>query len=33
LGYQQPAILADLKARLKAWEDEMDALPPTFLVR
>jgi arylsulfatase A len=33
LGYQQQAILADLKARLSAWEQEMDASPTTFLVR
>ena len=33
LGFQQPAILAGLKARLKAWEEEMDRSPTTFLVR
>ena len=25
LGYQRPDILADLKAKLKAWEAEIDA--------
>lgn len=33
LGYQNQPILSDLKARLKAWEQEMDASPTTFLVR
>jgi arylsulfatase A-like enzyme len=33
LGYQNLSVLADLKARLKAWEEEMDASPTTFLVR
>jgi arylsulfatase A len=33
LGYQTQAIVADLKARLKAWEEEMDRSPTTFLVR
>jgi arylsulfatase A-like enzyme len=33
LAFRQPAVLADLKARLKAWEDEMDRSPTTFVVR
>jgi arylsulfatase A len=33
LGYQNQSIVADLKARLKAWEDEMDRSPTTFIVR
>lgn len=33
LAFRRPEILADLKARLKAWEDEMDASPTTFVVR
>jgi arylsulfatase A-like enzyme len=33
LSYQNQAIATDLKARLKAWEDEMDRSPTTFLVR
>jgi arylsulfatase A-like enzyme len=33
LGYRHPEITADLKARLKAWEEEMDASPTAFLVR
>jgi arylsulfatase A-like enzyme len=33
LAFRQPAILADLKARLKVWEEEMDASPTTFVVR
>jgi arylsulfatase A-like enzyme len=33
LGYQNQSIVAELKARLKAWEEEMDASPTTFLVR
>jgi arylsulfatase A len=33
LGFKNQAILADLKNRLQAWEQEMDASPATFLVR
>jgi arylsulfatase A-like enzyme len=33
LAFRQPQILADLKARLQAWEDEMDRSPTTFIVR
>jgi arylsulfatase A-like enzyme len=33
LGYQQPEVLADLKARLKAWESEMDASERDIWVR
>jgi arylsulfatase A-like enzyme len=33
LAFRQPQILADLKQRLKAWEDEMDSSPTTFVVR
>ena len=33
LAFRQPQILADLKERLKAWEDEMDRSPTTFAVR
>ncbi|HEY2412341.1 MAG TPA: sulfatase [Pirellulaceae bacterium] len=33
LGYQNQAVVADLKARLKAWEDEMDRSNTSFLVR
>jgi len=33
LGYQNQKIVADLKARLKAWEDEMDRSQPAFVVR
>jgi arylsulfatase A len=33
LAFRQPKILADLKARLKNWEDEMDRSPTTFIVR
>ena len=33
LGYTHPKVVADLKARLAAWEAEMDSSPKTFLVR
>jgi len=33
LAFRRPEILADLKARLKAWEEEMDRSPTTFVVR
>ena len=33
LYYRQQSIAADLKARLKAWEDEMDRSPTAFVVR
>ena len=33
LGYEQPAVLHDLKARLKQWEAEMDASERDFIVR
>lgn len=33
LGYQEPQILGDLKARLKAWEAEMDASDREIWVR
>jgi arylsulfatase A len=33
LGYRNQQIVTDLKARLKAWEDEMDSSPKTILVR
>lgn len=33
LAFRHPDVLSDLKARLKAWEDEMDASPTTFVVR
>jgi hypothetical protein len=33
LGYQQPEVLAELKARLKAWESEMDASERDIWVR
>jgi arylsulfatase A-like enzyme len=33
LAFRQPQILADLKQRLKVWEDEMDRSPTTFVVR
>jgi arylsulfatase A-like enzyme len=33
LAFREPKILADLKSRLKAWEEEMDASPTTFVVR
>jgi hypothetical protein len=33
LSFRRPEILSDLKSRLKAWEDEMDASPTTFVVR
>jgi hypothetical protein len=33
LGYQHLDILHDLKAKLKAWETEMDASDRDFLVR
>jgi arylsulfatase A-like enzyme len=33
LGYRHPDVLADLKARLKAWEAEMDSSPVEFVVR
>ncbi len=33
LGYQHPAILEDLKQRLKAWEQEMDSSPRDIWVR
>jgi len=33
LGYQNQPIVADLKARLKAWEDEMDRSQLAFVVR
>ena len=33
MAFRQPQILADLKARLKNWEDEMDRSPTTFVVR
>jgi arylsulfatase A len=31
--FQQPGIVTDLRARLKAWEEEMDHSPPAFIVR
>jgi hypothetical protein len=33
LSFRRPEILADLKARLKAWEEEMGRFPTTFVVR
>jgi arylsulfatase A-like enzyme len=33
LGYQHPEILEDLKAKLKTWEDEIDATKREILVR
>ncbi len=33
LGYQQPEIVQDLKARLKHWEAEMDASEREIWVR
>jgi arylsulfatase A-like enzyme len=33
LGFQHQDIVTDLKRRLKAWEEEMDASPRTFVVR
>jgi N-acetylgalactosamine-6-sulfatase len=33
LAFRHPEILVDLKARLAAWEAEMDASPRTFVVR
>ena len=33
LAFRHPEVLADLKARLAAWEAEMDASPRTFVVR
>jgi arylsulfatase A-like enzyme len=33
LAFRRPEILADLKTRLKAWEEEMDRSPTTFVVR
>jgi arylsulfatase A-like enzyme len=33
LAFRQPQVLADLKQRLKTWEDEMDRSPTTFVVR
>ncbi len=33
LGYEQPEILDDLKKRLKAWEDEIDATEREILVK
>jgi arylsulfatase A-like enzyme len=33
LGYRHPDVLADLKRRLKLWEDEMDRSPKNFVVR
>ena len=33
LGYQNQSIVAALKARLKAWEEEMDRSQPAFVVR
>ncbi len=33
LYYQHPEIVEDLKARLVAWEKEMDAEPKTFTIR
>lgn len=33
LGYQYPEVLHDLKAKLKAWEAEMDASDRDFVVR
>lgn len=33
LAFRRPEILADLKGKLKAWEDEMDRSPTTFVVR
>jgi arylsulfatase A-like enzyme len=33
LAFRHPDILADLKSRLKAWEEEMDRSPPAFVVR
>jgi hypothetical protein len=33
VAFRNPQILADLKARLKAWEEEMDHSPPAFVVR
>jgi len=33
LSFQHPEILADLNARLKAWEDEMAKEKTAFVVR
>lgn len=33
LAFQRPDVLKDLKARLQAWEDEMDRSPNAFVVR
>jgi arylsulfatase A-like enzyme len=33
LSYRHPEVLADLKRRLAAWEEEMDRSPTTFVVR
>lgn len=33
LTREHPEIVKDLKARLKAWEDEMDASERDFIVR
>jgi len=33
LSFRHPEILADLKRRLAAWEEEMDRSPTTFVVR
>jgi arylsulfatase A-like enzyme len=33
LSIHHPEVLADLKARLKTWEEEMDRSPTTFVVR
>lgn len=33
LAYVHPEIVRDLKARLKAWQEEMDASPRDFVVR
>src|SRR5262245_33754285 len=33
LSIYHPEVLADLKGRLKAWEEEMDRSPTTFIVR
>src|SRR5262245_15609724 len=32
-SFRRPEILTDLKARLKAWEEEMDASPTSLIVR
>jgi arylsulfatase A-like enzyme len=33
LGFANPEIVTDLKRRLKAWEEEMESEPRTFIVR